>query len=249
MRAVAALAPFPDWRRAADYRFLLGAGATAFAWEWLRRDPDYRLMAASSVGQAATWWGLHDYIDPELDARIARPIWREDSGCAVLAARATGSSAGADAIDLAAAGTLFHMHRGTDRTHVLLSDGVHSIRLDVVGLLEGPMLLRFELCGFRTLRRHLRLLEQLLAFRRLGHFSSSLHVPLARAPRHILLLRTADALRCGASQREIAAHLLDRAVASPCWRVEASSIRSQVQRLVRDARVKQGGAWRRLLSI
>lgn len=62
------------------------------------------------------------------------------------------------------------------------------------------------------------------------------------------MLRAHDALAAGASQREIAAVLLDEEALAPRWRVEAPSLRSKVQRLVRSARAMADGGYRLILG-
>jgi hypothetical protein len=64
----------------------------------------------------------------------------------------------------------------------------------------------------------------------------------------VLLLRTSDALEAGACQREIAEHLLGRDAAEPRWRIEAPTLRSRAQRLVRQARWLAAGGYLAMLS-
>jgi hypothetical protein len=45
---MASLVAEPDWLNLATYRHLLEMDRAAFAWELLRRNPDYRLEAARS---------------------------------------------------------------------------------------------------------------------------------------------------------------------------------------------------------
>jgi hypothetical protein len=122
--------------------------------------------------------------------------------------------------------------------HLLLSDGWRSIRIDVrAGTIRtSPAILRYELSGFTALEPRLLVLRRLVAYRKRGSFGSALFPPETRAARLVLLLRVSDALRAGASQREIAAELLDRDAQAVRWRVDLPSTRSRVQRLARRAR-------------
>jgi len=81
-----------------------------------------------------------------------------------------------------------------------------------------------------------------------GSLSPHLHPPDRRAHRHILLLRTFDALAAGVGQRAIAAALLGNRANETRWRIEAPSLRSQVQRLVRAARLMAAGGFWSLLD-
>jgi hypothetical protein len=74
-----------DWRAADAYTYLDGLGATAFAWEFLRRNSTYRaayrLIAGSdhpapeTSEQAARQWGLQVMADPDLRADRAHIMW------------------------------------------------------------------------------------------------------------------------------------------------------------------------------
>jgi hypothetical protein len=128
--------------------------------------------------------------------------------------------------------------KGTTSEHLLLSDGLRSIRLDVLAgtVRNGPVCLHYQLRGFTDLEAKLRVLRQLAAYRKSGCFAAQLHKQETRAARLVLLLRASDALRAGATQREIAAELVDADAQAVRWRVDLPSARSRVQRLARAAR-------------
>lgn len=251
-----------DWTDASAYSPLLSADRSLFAWEWLRRMPAYREAAAPSALQGwdlsatvigderAARWGLHAFERPELAGPGARPIWKREVYPSVLVARAADEGEAQDRFDLerfGACATVVRSRSGAE--HVLLSDRGRTLRLDILSgtLCDGPVLLRFELAGMRSVLRPLLTLRQLVALWRGGRFSRALHPPEVRAGRWILLLRTHDALAAGADQREIAARLLDAEAAGPRWRVQASALRSRAQRLVREARKMAAGGYLSLL--
>ncbi|HEX4736697.1 MAG TPA: DUF2285 domain-containing protein [Allosphingosinicella sp.] len=247
----------PDWRDAAAYRPLLAADRAAFAWEWLRRDEAYRTAAAATLRAALSGaeepacWGLHAFVDPALPAVLARPVWRLPDYPYVLEAVADPALSSADAFELEkvrALATVLRSPSGPE--HLLLSDGYHNIRLDIIGgsVAAGPVALGYRLCGFRTAQAPLLVLRRLLALMLTGRFQRGLFPPDARAPRRILLLRAHDALNAGARQRDIAEMLLSAEAREPRWRLAAPSLRSRVQRLVRDARAMARGGYRLLLS-
>ncbi|PZQ20004.1 MAG: hypothetical protein DI569_16740, partial [Sphingopyxis macrogoltabida] len=72
--------PVCDWRDAEAYAWLLHAGRAAFAWEWLRRDGGYR----SGWRDDFAAFGLLAPVDPDGDARWARPCWSSAVDPAVL---------------------------------------------------------------------------------------------------------------------------------------------------------------------
>lgn len=246
------LGPIADWRQAGAYAPLLEADRSVFAWEWLRRNPVYREVAGAdrsngSSGDAARW-GLHRLEDPSRGAFEARPIWRAADHPHVLRARARAATSEADAVDLS------HLQGVVDKgrlgEHWLLSDGFHTIRLDLAGRSGsgGPVELCYLLAGRAAVRSPLLVLRRLLAFADTGRLSKSLHPPERRARRWILALRAFDAVAAGARQRDIAALLLSDAAAEARWRIRAASVRSQVQRLTRWARQLAGDGYRSFLS-
>jgi hypothetical protein len=139
---------------------------------------------------------------------------------------------------------------GTGHEHLLLSDGFRAIRIDVLAgsLAKGPVRLRYLLAGLASVERPLLTLRRLLAICRTGRFSPSLHPVEARTRRFVLMLRANDALASGATQREIAAELLSVEAWEDRWRVGAPTLRTQVQRLARSARVMASGGYVSLLQ-
>ena len=198
----------------------------------------------------AAEWGLHAMEAPDLPAKSARPMWRGDSHPPVLRAVAGPVRLPADAFDIGSLAPRASLVRGGDhREHWLLSDGLRTIRLDLVAgtLRAGPVQLDYTLTGAASAERPLLTLRRLLALCRSGRFARSLHGAEARARRWILLLRAWDALSEGAPQREIAAELLDPHAREPGWRTSMPSVRVQAQRLAHGARAMGAGGFRELL--
>ena len=249
----------PDWRDAAAYAPLLVADRSLLAWEWLRRNPQYRASAgraveagdqrmASGIGPAE--WGLHTFVPPEIATPDARPIWRSEVNPLVLRVEA-GPAGGGDDFDLellAASSTVVTSADGRER--VLISDGLRAIRIDVLrgSVASGPVELRYGPTGLASLECQILTLRRLVALWKTGRFSRPLHPVEARAKRWVLMLRTTDALVAGADQREIAAVLLSAEARGSRWRTQSPSLRSRVQRLVRSARAMEAGEFRNLLS-
>lgn len=250
-----------DWSDAAAYAPLLQADRSVFAWEWLRRDPRYRAAAERALGKPSgvrrpdprepDRWGLHAFESPELGAPAARPVWRAEVHPYVLDADAGPADEDCDSFELArlrAASTILMGSSGEE--HLLISDGLHALRLDVLSgsVKEGPVRLCYRLTGFATAERPLLTLRRFLALWRTGRFSKALHPAEARAGRFVLMLRAWDAIASGATQREIAAELLSAEAGETRWRVSAPTVRSGAQRLVRSARAMAAGGYVSLLN-
>lgn len=73
------------WYPTAAYLYTLHLDGPALAWEYLRRNPDYRRdwLRRRRRPDAAHDWGLRVLEDPSLDARDAQPAWFPDHGAVV----------------------------------------------------------------------------------------------------------------------------------------------------------------------
>ena len=248
-----------DWRDAAPYAPLVEADRSLFAWEWLRRDPYYR-AAAESAGvlgasdscedPAAAAFGLVAFEWPDRAVPNARPLWRPDVHPHVLTVERVEAASSGDEFDLHPVADLATLVAGPGGDHLLLSDGLRTVRLDgpCGSFSRGPACLRYRLEGLASAEPPLLALRRFLALCRMGHFARSLHAPEARARRWILMLRARDALAAGAGQRDIAKVLFSRSAAQPRWRSHEPTLRSQAQRLVRSARALAGGGYLALLG-
>ncbi|MBB6426973.1 DNA -binding domain-containing protein [Sphingopyxis sp. JAI128] len=138
------------------------------------------------------------------------------------------------------------------REHAVLSDGYRHLRLDIEegSLAAGrPILLRYRLDGVlaRDVETRLAPLRRLAGVLRTGRFPPALFPRERRIERLIDVLRVADALHDGASQRDIAATLFGEERIASDWRIASDSLRSRVRRLVREARRMTTSGWRNLL--
>lgn len=249
-----------NWREAAAYAPLLAADRSVFAWEWLRRDPGYRAAADHALEQGsgaafdgrfdAGKWGLHAFEPADIAAPAARPVWQSDVHAYVLEADALPTGDARNAFDLARVAGMSMIVVDNGREHLLVSDGLRAIRLDLLSgsVRRGPVRLHYRLAGLASAEGPLLALRRLLALWRTGRFSAQLHPVEARAARFVLMLRVHDALASGATQREIAAGLLSAEAGEARWRVRAPTVRSRVQRLVRSARFMAAGGYRALLG-
>lgn len=251
--------PIEDWRDPSRYANLQGLGHSGFAWEWLRRQSDYRAAAVAAghrgtrgdsdillEDSTAARWGLHAFEDPAVHAPVARPVWRSERFSLVLSATATRAREHRDAFILDRLQSLSTIVCAPRTQHLLLSDGNRSVRLDIDGaqIARGAVRLEYHLSGLEQIAAPLLVLRQFAALATSGRFASNLHAAAPRPRRMILLLRAFDALSSGANQRSIATHLVSPAACQRHWRIRSPSIRSQVQRLVRSARMMAaGGFW------
>ena len=197
--------------------------------------------------EAAARWGLHAFEDPALAVPLARPLWRAEQHSRVLAVAAATPNGAADCFELERFACLSTIAADARAEHLLISDGVRGVRLDVLEgtLLRGPRRLAWRPSGLKELDSQLGAAGDLLRLWKTGSFGPPCAGP--RNVRIVLLLRAWDALAAGANQRDIA-QLLSRERLPGRWRSEVPSLRSRAQRLVRGARAMARGGYRALLA-
>ena len=156
-----------------------------------------------------------------------------------------------DGFDLAKVGCFSAVLRGKDPLeHVVLTDGLHRLRLDVRGgtLTSLPVRLRFGFEGLRSIDAPLLTLRRLVAFDRRGAMPLGLYGRDRRVGRWISALRADDAQRSGASQRDVAQLLFGAGRVREDWPGPSDYLRSQVRRLLRFGERMREGGWRNLLN-
>ena len=233
------------WYPTAAYLFVLWLDALALAWEYLRRNPDYRLdwlrhhRRLQAAQQAAQRWGLRLLEDPALDARDAHPAWLPGSDAVVQL------YPDADPPLDAAAFAFWHipghkhlLHDGKGLALIARSPG-RCLRFALApGLQDGMAVAYAHRGGAAT------------------HLPGSLitdAAPMARPrppPAALLELHTLqalDATLAGASLHQIAEGLFGEDAAAD-WYADGG-LRSKVRRLVRRGDALMRGGYRRLAQL
>lgn len=220
--------------------------------------PGTRQRAKQPVTAAATSARSHGGCtfaeDPARASPDARLIWHARvDGTALRVAAVRADAEDSDRFDVERVVRWPTIVGGADgREHAVLSDGYRHLRLDIEegSLAAGrPILLRYRLDGVlaRDVETRLAPLRRLAGVLRTGRFPPALFPRERRIERLIDVLRVADALHDGASQRDIAATLFGEERIASDWRIASDSLRSRVRRLVREARRMTTSGWRNLL--
>lgn len=226
---MAGLVSAADWRDAEAYAPLLGAERACFAWEWLRRDPAYRGICRAAGDAAA--FGLARIEDCEQPALSARPIWLASHYDRVVRCSiGVGTPIALDrlGLDLVSAA-------GNGCAHLLLSDGLHSLRIDAYGWsgASASMRLRIWLEGVADTEGQLAGIAQLRQLLMRGRLPNGME---RRAGRWVAALRVHDALAEGASYREIAHTLFGEHSVGPRWWLDTPSWGLRISRLAAASR-------------
>lgn len=188
---------------------------------------------------------------PELEAPDARIIWCAEFDPATLRVTASPADPGdPDRLEGEALMPWLTVVADQAGEHAVLSDGWHRIRLDIDGGSLGAgetVFLQYHIAGIASAETKILPLRRLLDLCRHRRFSSSLYPPDRRTDRWLLTLRVHDAVRAGASQREIAQVLFGDAGDSVGAAMRSDSLRSRVRRLVKDGREMAAGKYRMLM--
>lgn len=189
---------------------------------------------------------------PQREAPEARIIWRADLDPGTILARAAPvGAADPDRIDPARLKPwLSGVVEPDGDEHVVLSDGLHHIRLECErgGLCAGtPVLLHYRLHGTVSAEPVILPLRRFLHLHRYRRFSPKLFARDSRVERWLTLLRVHDAVGAGASHRDIAEALFgrERVPAGRAWKSEA--LNARIDRLVSESRRMAAGGYRTLM--
>lgn len=247
----------PDGTDRARYLYLRDVDRAGLMWEWLRRDPAYvgwYLRAADATrgtAPAPLRWRLWFAEDPALPAPRARILWRADLDPGALSVVARPAGPGEpDGLPLHRLQDWLSIVRDADgQEHAVLSDGLHHIRLEVEEgtLAHGPVVLHYRLQGLRDAGAKLASVRRLAALCLDRCFPAALFPADPLGERSISLLRVADAVRAGASHREVGDLLFGAERTRSEWYGRSESLRSRVRRLVGEARRLAAGGYRRLM--
>ena len=230
--------PTEPWYPTAAYLYVLHLDGPQLAWEFLRRNPDYRLdwLRRRRRPNAAQGWGLRLMEDPALDARDAHPAWLP--GHAAVVQLYPDADPPLDA-------TVFAFWRIPGHKQ-LLHDGKG---LALIARSPGHCL-RFALAPG---------LEDGMAVARVHRGRGTTHAPDTPAPMarprpppaallELHTLQALDATLAGASLREVGEGLFGTDAIAADWHADGD-LRARVRRLVRRGTALRRGGYRRLARI
>jgi hypothetical protein len=246
------------WHPAAAYLYVLHLDGPALAWEYLRRNPNYRLdwrhhhIDGRQPNDArASRWRLRLLEDPGCDARDAQPDWIPDPDKLVVVRRDD------DPPEQAAPFRFWRLpgrkrlvHDGTRLVLTCQLVG-HVLRLSLSATLEEGVAHAYAVRAGHRLGERWRAIETELA---MLHAATAHRAALAtgRPGRtsllHMRTLQALDGALAGASQREVAEVLFGLPIVAERWHGDAD-LRAQVRRLIRRGRTLMAGGYDRLLHV
>ncbi|MGI2228944.1 DUF7011 domain-containing protein [Burkholderia vietnamiensis] len=239
------------WYPTAAYLYVLHLDGPALAWEYLRRNPDYRrdwLRRRRRPG-AAQPWGLRLLEDPARDARDAHPTWFPDHDSVLqLYPDADPPTNAAVFAFWRTPGHRSLIHDG--RRLVLLACWPGGcLRLALASGLEDGMAYVHAIranAPAGTLHRVLTAWRQ--ATSGATPAASAHRRPMPAALLELHTLQALDATLAGASLRETGAGLFGAEAVAARWYADGG-LRSRVRRLVRRGQTLMHGGYRRLAQL
>jgi hypothetical protein len=238
------------WHPMSAYLYVLHLDGPALAWEYLRRNPEYRRdwLLRGDIPHAAQRWGLRLLEDPASDARDAQPTWLTDPDRLVQLCPVTGVSAGPDALDLWRFPGHKHLAHDGDRLVLTCELAGHVLRAAIPKALGDGMAYAYAVRAGNRLGERWRAVERDLALWEIAgaELATVAQRPGRAALGHLRGLQALDGILAGASQREVAQVLFDPSTIAEPWS-EDGELRARVRRLVRRGKMLMRGGYHRLL--
>lgn len=240
------------WHPSAAYLYVLHLDGPALAWEYLRRNPEYRRawqQHRHRPEHEAHRWGLRLLEDPMRDARDAHPDWFPDPSSVVQVCPDADPTA--DALP-------FHLWHFPGRKH-LTHDGKRLVlttrlvgrmlRMAISPALADGMAYAYAVRAGCQLRERWRAVETELAMLDTDsahHSATTSDRPGRTSMLHMNTLQALDGTLAGASQRGVAEVLFGINTVAERW-YDDSDLRAQVRRLIRRGQTLMDGGYQRLL--
>ncbi|MFG8723593.1 DNA -binding domain-containing protein [Pseudomonas aeruginosa] len=239
------------WFPTAAYLYVLHLDAAGLAWEYLRRNPDYRnhWRHCRQQQDAGRRWGLRVLEDPTLDARAACPAWFPEPDAFMQLYPDFDPPPNSPSFELwRLAGNKHLVHDGK-RLMLIARQPMWSACFTLAPGLEDGMAYAYAIrAGPRSCERCEVLSTQIAQLDAASVTAVALARPSAAALQEVHTLQTLDAIQAGASMRQAAEAVYGvNAVASE-WYAD-SGLRSRLRRLVRRGQALMTGGYRRLVQL
>lgn len=258
--------PNRAWPPGEAYGYLDTASRIDLAWEWLRRNPDFRALPPSirhedaagivitepaSPDCAARWGCLH-VPDTRLPFTEVPVLWSagvDPSVLRVIASPARPKDGSGFALRRWSGAATLVIGVDGEQALLLHRAGRASLRLDVLSgsLLDGPVTLLNDLGSVRDFEATVASLRGYLCLCQTGELPVALRAARQPLRRQILALRVYDALAEGASIRAIGAMLFGSDRVKEEWPGPGEALKSQCRRLIALARSMIDGGYTTLL--
>lgn len=248
-----AVQPSTDWHPTAAYLYALHLDGPSLAWEYLRRNPDYRDAWKGYLRRPANadpkLWGLRLFEDPERDARAVQPDWALDPDSLMLLRPDDDPPGDAPPFRLWGIPGRKHLAHDGQRLMLVSNVGGTVLRMALAPALADGMPFTYTLRAGGRLSQRWRAIEAQLAA--LDAADADQHSRAAERPGraqlvHMRSLQALDGSQAGASQRDVAEALFGRDEVTLRWHAD-SELRARVRHLIRRGRTYVSGGYYQLL--
>ena len=241
------------WHPSAAYLYVLHLDGPALAWEYLRRDPDYRRdwLRRRHPGTAQRW-GLRLLEDPGLDARDAYPAWFPDHDTVLQLYPDADPPPDANPFEFwRIPGHKQLIHDGRRLMLIVRLPGC-CVRLAFAPRLEDGMAYTYAIrASHNPCPRYRALAGELNKLQVASDATPAAVVKPRPSPSLLLELHTLQALDgtlAGASLRTVADVLFGPDAVAEGWHADGD-LRARVRRLVQRGKKLMSGGYRRLAQL
>jgi hypothetical protein len=238
-----------------DRLWLAHLSRRGWAWEFLRRNPEYIAMYGNVEAHAPARWGLLHLADPALNATEADLFWRPEDCEDVLpmtlcpdGASTTGVKLNLEQLSCRIA---FAFDAGAQRRDILFSEQGRFLQLAVYGQWD----LKTATLMVPALDQPNGIMARTASLRRLNDllFDKTMRKVLypyeSRAARLITVLSALDGWLAQMPQREIAAMIFNQVRVERAWNDPCENLRDQVHRAIGYGRDLMNGGYRQFLRL
>lgn len=253
-----------DWRDPKNYDWMTALPRTAWAWEFLRRSPEYRKTYAAHLAdmdhrniplhRGALPWGLLRLEDPALDVRTADVLWQMKVCREVLPLAAAimrpGTAAATLQLDGLKCRTTLYEYGVEERKEVLFAQEGRALQLTVFGNvpLEDALLLTPALPVLSHSKSRLLTVQRLADLVKHGWLRPALYKRERQNSRLARVAQALDGWLAQAPQRAIGDALFASDRVARDWNDPRNHLRDHVRRAISYGRSLMAGKYRRFLG-
>lgn len=242
------------WYPSAAYLYVLHLDGPSLAWEYLRRNADYRRdwLRRRRHSESVPHWGLRLLEDPGVDARDAHPAWFPDHDTVLQLYPDADPPPDADRFAFWRIPGHKHLIHDGHRLVLVARQPDGCLRVALAPSLEEDMAYVYGLrAGATRSSRYRALISELGKLDRLKKIDAAGLTRPRPSPSALLELHTLQALDgtlAGASLRAVADALFGTDAVAESWHADGD-LRARVRRLVQRGNKMMRGGYRRLAQL
>lgn len=242
-----------SWHPAAAYLYVLNLDGPSVAWEYLRRNADYRqdcVRGSHDSSYFAERWGVAFPENPDVDARMVQPVWRSAPDALVRVLADDDETGDADPFSLWAIPGRKSLRHDSRSLLLTAAVGGKVLRMAIAtDVCHGGSFAYVIRSGPRAQAQCKALQEQLARSHATGPAKAGAVTgrPGRLAMLHMRALQALDGLLFGASHRDIAIAIFGDGPVAERWHAD-SELRAQTRHLIHRGQAFVHGEYRSLIT-